>query len=181
MITLILHGYLSSLHEGPIRIAANTVAEAIEGATRQIKGFAPHPVRGRHRVKAVGYETLESLYQPIDTDTEVHLVPQLNGGKEGGLGQILLGAVLIGIGFFLGGATWGPMLMKVGAMVLLGGIAQLLAPQPDASDANKNGYLGAPKNTVKIGTRIPILCGTYRVYGHILSFNINADTQPVST
>lgn len=174
---IFLHGYLSSFHQGPIEIVGETVAEVIECLTRQLPGFKPHPVHGRHRVKVVGYETRESLYQPLGDTIELHIVPQLNGGKRGGLMQILLGAVLIGVGFFLGASTFfGSMLMKVGAMALLGGLAQLLAPQPDSDSdkEEKSKYLGSPKNTVQIGTRIPIVYGEYRVYGHYISFDINA-------
>ena len=67
------------------------------------------------------------------------------------------------------------LLMKVGALALLGGLSQLLAPTPEAEEEqNRSAYLGAPGNTVKIGTRIPILYGRHKVYGHFLSFDINA-------
>ncbi len=175
---VILHGYLAHFHDGPITMSGETVAEIVEGVTRQLPGFAPHPIKGRHRIKVVGFETRESLYTPLETDVEeIHIVPQLSGGKSGGLLQILLGVALIGVGFFLGAGTMlGSMLMKVGALALLGGLSQLLAPQPedDKSTQTKSQYLGAPKNTVAIGTRIPILYGEFRVYGQFLSFDINA-------
>ncbi|RWB08775.1 MAG: tail assembly protein [Mesorhizobium sp.] len=153
------------------------MAEVIECVTRQLPGFAPRPVEGRHRIKVVGCETRQSLYCPLGDQTEIHIVPQFNGGKSGGLGQILIGAALIAIGVFTFGATtfWGSMLLKVGALSLLGGLAQLLAPTPE-NDTSKDQsrYLGSPKNTVSIGTRIPILYGEDRVYGQFLSFDINA-------
>lgn len=172
-----LHGYLAAFHDGPITVMGNTVAEIVEAVTRQLPGFAPHPVRGRCRIKVVGRETLESLFTPLGDQIDIHIVPQFNGGKSGGLGQILLGIALIGIGIFTFGATsfWGSALLKVGALAVLGGVAQLLAPVPEA-DTNKDQsrYLGSPKNTVAIGTRIPILYGRDRVYGQYLSFDINA-------
>lgn len=175
---VILHGYLAKFHDGPIMMDGETVAEIVEGVTRQLTGFAPDPVRGRHRIKVVNFETRESLYTPLEDDVvEIHIVPQLSGGKNGGLLQILLGVALIGVGFFLGAGTmFGSMLMKVGALALLGGLSQLLAPQPedDKSQQNRSQYLGAPKNTVQIGTRIPILYGEFRVFGQFLSFDINA-------
>jgi predicted phage tail protein len=161
-------------------MAGHTVAEIVEGITRQVKGFQPDPVRGRHRVKIVGYETEESLHTPIEPDVEfIHIVPQLSGGKKGGLLQILLGVVLIGVGMLLGAGTLvGSLLVKVGALALLGGLTSLLAPKPETDkggdSTKRSSYLGAPKNTVAIGTRIPILYGRRRVYGHFLSFDINA-------
>jgi predicted phage tail protein len=179
-IKVVLHGYFAAFHEGPIEMVGHTAADIVEGLTRQVKGFQPDPVRGRHRVKVVGFDTEEALHTPLDPDVEfIHLVPQLSGGKKGGLLQILLGAVLVGVGFLLGAGTLvGSLLMKVGALALLGGLTSLLAPKPETDtqgDASRrSSYLGAPKNTVAIGTRIPVLYGRRRVYGHFLSFDINA-------
>lgn len=169
-----LHGYFSTFHPGPIEVVADTVAQAIERVTRQLPGFRPNAIHGRHRVRVVGCDDLKSLFNPIDRD-EIHLIPQFTGGKQGGFLQILLGIVLIGIGLLVGGPLGG-ILLKVGALMFFGGLAQLLAPQPedDKEDKKKTQYLGAPKNTVKIGTRIPILFGTHQVYGHYLSFDIDA-------
>ena len=171
-----LHGYLSKFHEGPVLITGNTAAEIVEGVTRQLKGFAPRPGLGRHRIKVVDFETPESLYQPLGDLEEIHLVPQLAGGKNGGLMQILLGVALVAAGFFTGGATWfGGMMIKVGALMLLGGLTQMLSPQPEPENQqHKTRYLGAPSNTTKIGTRIGILYGKDRVGGQYLSFDINA-------
>lgn len=171
-----LHGYLAKFHDGPVEIVAETAADAVEGVTRQLAGFAPRPRLGRHRIKVVGCETREDLYRNLGDQEDIHIVPQLSGGKEGGLIQILLGVALVALGFFTGGATWfGGLLIKVGAMMILGGLVQALSPQPDAEDEKqRTRYLGAPQNTVKIGTRIGILYGTDRVGGHFLSFDINA-------
>lgn len=178
LLKVVLHGYLAKFHDGPILIEGTTAAEVVEGVTRQLPGFKPHPTTGRHKIKIVGYETRESLYEPLDPDTvEIHIVPQLNGGKNGGLLQIILGVALVAVGFFIGAGTMmGSLLMKVGALALLGGLTQLLSPQPesDKNDQTKSQYLGTPKNTVAIGTRIPILYGTDRVYGQFLAFDINA-------
>lgn len=175
MAKVVLHGYLADFHSGPIEVTGSTAAEIVEGLTRQLPGFQPHPIHGRHRIKVVGCEAREDLYRPIEGD-EIHIIPQLNGAKaEGSMIQIALGAVLIGVGFALGPLTpWGSMAIKAGALSLLGGISQLLAPAPTADSQDKSRYLGVPKNTVQIGTRIPILYGRMRVYGHYLSFDINA-------
>lgn len=176
MVDVVLHGYFKAFHDGPLRINASTVAEAIEAVTRQLPGFRPRPRLGRHRLTVVGCRTEADLYKPLGDQTEIHVVPQMNGGKSGGMWQILLGAALIGVGLFIGAsAVLGSIMIKVGAMMVLGGLAQMLAPTPEAEDEQQQSrYLGAPLNTVKIGTRIPILYGKYRVGGQYLSFNINA-------
>lgn len=174
MIEVHLHGSLKSLHEGPIRIEAKTAAEAVEAISRQLKGFRPSFARGYRRIKVVDHETIESLYQPLTTN-ELHIVPQLNGGKKGGFIQVLIGAAMIAAAFLIPGlGAFGAMLMKAGALLILGGIASILAPAPSSETEQRSLYLGSPGNTVRIGTRIPILYGEFKVSGHFLSFDINA-------
>lgn len=175
---VVLHGPLKGYHDGPIHVEANTVAEIIESVTRQLPGFKPDPVNGRKKIQVVGYETEESLYEDLNEVTEIHIVPQLSGAKSGSaLTQILLGVALVGVGFALGPVSFlGSMAIKFGALMILGGLSQILAPQPetDKDSDTRTRYLGSPRNTVQIGTRIPILYGELRVGGHYLSFDINA-------
>ncbi|GJE78095.1 tail assembly protein [Methylorubrum suomiense] len=172
-----LHGSLKSIHPEVIELHAASVAEALQAITRQVKGFAGNAVTGPLRVKVVGFETMESLVAPSDV-RDLHIFPQLNGGKNGGFFQVIIGAVLIAASFIPGvGQALAPILLKVGIMMVLGGILQFFqTPQRDKKDSpeKKSHYLGPPKNTVEIGTRIAILCGEDKVGGHYLSFNIDA-------
>lgn len=171
-----LHGSLKSIHPEVIEVHAPSVAEALKAITRQIRGFAGNALTGPLRIKVVGHETIESLIAPSDTQ-DLHLFPQLNGGKNGGFFQILLGVVLIAASFIPGLNAFAPILLKVGIMMVLGGILQLFnTPKRDNKDSTekKSHYLGSPKNTVDVGTRIPILCGEDKVGGHYLSFQIDA-------
>lgn len=165
-----LHGYFKDFHDGPLMVEASTIAHAIEIVTRQLKGFLPNAVQGRHRI-SVANCSYKDLWDPLERE-EIHLTPQIAYSKQGGFLQILIGIVLVGVGLLTGQ----PWLIKIGALVALGGLAQLLSPQPeeDQGDNRKSRYLGAPKNTVGIGTRIPILYGTHKVYGHWLAFDVDA-------
>lgn len=172
-----LHGNLKSIHPEVIEIHAESVAEALKAITRQLPGFAGNAATGPLRVKVVGFESLESLVVP-SSQRDLHIFPQLNGGKNGGFFQVLIGAVLIAASFLpIVGQTFAPILLKVGIMMVLGGLLQMInTPKRDNKDSveKKSHYLGAPKNTVEIGTRIPILCGEDKIGGHYLSFNIDA-------
>lgn len=178
MAKVILHGRLAKFADGPIEIKATNVFEAIEAVSRQLEGFQPNAKTGKARIKVIGYETQDSLYSDIPEDAVLEVVPQLNGGKSGNAWmQILAGVALIGVSFIPGIGTFAAgIAMKVGAMLVLGGLSQLLSPQPenDKDEQVKSRYLGAPGNTVQIGTRIGILYGEDRVYGHFLSFDINS-------
>ena len=56
--------------------------------------------------------------------------------------------------------------------MVAGGLIQMLTPQPKDDAESRTKYLGAPKNTVAIGTYIPILFGKHRAYGQFLSFEL---------
>lgn len=182
LVDVVLHGSLRKFHEGPIRVSAETAKEAIEAVTNQLPGFRPDPINGRKRITVVDHDTLDKLVAPLKTNV-LHIFPQFNGGKQGGFLQILIGAALIGLAFVTGGTSLalGPLtfnigntLFGIGAMMVLGGIMQFLAPTPKTDKENKSRYLGSPKNTTAIGTRIPIIYGEDRVGGQYLSFDISA-------
>lgn len=180
MKTIILHGFLKDLHPGPIEVHADTPAEAIT-ALQQLPGFSfdtPPDVR------IDGIECRDALFLPTSM-TELHVFPALCGaGGNGGFFQILLGAVMVVVGALLwwtgpaGGslATAGISMMLGGGMMMLGGIIQLLAPQPSFSSSTSKSSLILPsnQNTVKVGTRMPLIFGRHKFFGHYLSFNVDA-------
>lgn len=173
-----LHGILKPIHPGPIEVYAASAAEALRAISRQLPGLAGNAVTGPPRIKVAGHETIESLIGPSDA-VDLHVVPQFCGGKSGGFFQVLIGSLLVAASFALlpVAPTFAPILMKLGAMMVIGGVLQMIvAPDRDKKDAleKKNHYLGAPRNTVEIGTRIPVLCGEDKVGGHFLSFQIDA-------
>lgn len=188
---IVLHGSLRELIPDTVELDASTVADAIRGlSTIYADVLRPHPIKGRHTVQVLGYDTEESLHTPLGSNvTELHLLPVFTGGKKGGFIQIVVGAMLIVAAYYLGpggsgaiGQTMTNMMYSVGASLILGGVLALLSPAPKMDNFEFNGtgasegslYLGNPKNTTKIGTRIPILYGKFRTYGQLLSADIQA-------
>jgi predicted phage tail protein len=180
---IILHGHLKKLYDKPIEVEAETVAEAMSSLKfipeLQPKDGQPWPVTIQ------GVTTQPQLFAPSDME-EIHVYPRTGGaGGRGGLLQILLGVTLIAVALFFPGAyaagtllgglgvTKG-MLILTGAMMVLGGIMQMLMPVPETDSTEGSLYLGAGVNTVRIGTRIPVLYGTRKIGGHYLSFNVDA-------
>lgn len=195
MIEVHLHGSLRKIHPEPIRIFASTAAEALELLTSQLPGFQP-TAQGYKHVRVEGFSSEQALREPLD-QAELHVYPQMNGGKNGGFTQILVGAVLIAAtivtaGGFAGvagavGATmagtagFGAMLtatvFMTGVSMVMGGLVSLLMPQPSMSTSNSqeaSKYLGSPSSTTKIGTTIRVIYGLRRVGFHFLSFQTNA-------
>jgi len=76
----------------------------------------------------------------------IRIVPVIIGSKRAGALQTILGAALVVVGAIgaftpigqaFGGAAWGPAAMKVGAALMVGGVAQMLSPQPTGLSANR--------------------------------------------
>jgi predicted phage tail protein len=184
---IILHGSLKSLHDGPLEVYADTVAEAIRYLSNKA-GLNLLPLDKRPVVQVVGFDGAESLSKPTDVE-EIHVLPAFvgSGGKSGGFMQIVIGAVLIAAVVFTGGFGLGFSSMlagaafSLGASLVLGGLMQMLAPAPNRdlgiesqADPEASRYLGAQGNTVAAGTRVPIIYGKTKAYGHYISFNVNA-------
>ena len=189
-----LHGPLEGMAPNGVEIEGSSAKEVIEGLTRQFKGFQRVVGQELVRICVLGFDTVEALVAPTDV-TELHLVPSLSGAKDGGGFQIIVGAVLVVVGIL----TWnyqisiygaeialGSTLASVGAAMVLGGVAQMLAPQPtldvtNRSDPEASKILPTNQNTVKIGTRIPRGYGRCKVFGHFLSFNVQSTDVVTAT
>lgn len=175
-VNVLFHGALKGTS---IEIEAETPAEAIDGATRQIPALKQNNGR-RWTFKAVGY-SIEELYGPLKGDV-LRLMPTFSGGKSGFF-RIIIGAALIAVSFAIGGpagsfaALVHTTLFSLGVSLVLGGIASFLAPTPKqdlGSSQEGSKYLGSSQNTVKIGTRVPIFFGRARAYGQYVSFDVQS-------
>ena len=181
---IILHGHLKKLYAEPIEVEADSIADAILILKLipelEPKNGQPWPVTIR------GVNSQGQLFAPNDIE-EIHVYPRTTGGGgKGGLIQILLGITLIAVALFAGAAAFAAtgllgglgitkgMLLLTGAMMVLGGIMQMLMPVPETDSSEGSLYLGAGTNTVRIGTRIPVLYGTRKIGGHYLSFDVDA-------
>lgn len=162
-----------------IKIAANNVAEAIEGWSRQC-GMEQIPLHRRPVIEAVGYTDRTSLLKDVEAD-RVELLPAVMGG--GSFGRILLGAALIASTFILPGlnialsSALKGALLATGVGMVAGGVLSFFMKAPGLSneqnpDASK--YIGNGKNSVAIGTPIGIGGGRMLVGGQLMSVNVNA-------
>ena len=187
------HGALRNHLPAVWRCEARTAAEAINGLTRQHK--LPKPAAGKPwLLRAIGFETEMALKSPLCTQ-RIDLVPYFGGSGGGGSGgflKIAIGAVLIAAAFALPGlgtvlgVSLNAMMFGMGVSLVLGGALELLSPAPKIStptvteQAETSKYLGAAGNTTKSGTRIPRGFGKHLVYGHYISFDVEADPSPVN-
>lgn len=184
MKTIVFEGYLHDLYPDGITLEADSPAEALYGL-QNYPGFRKED-DVLYQVTLPDFPSRDAIYNRTDR-TEIRVVPVLEGagGKMGGIFQILIGVLMIVGSFFL--IPINPYLAAgvalSGAAMILGGIMSFLMPVPKASSVasdERSKYIPANKNTVKVGTPIPILFGRRKVYGHFLSFDVDAKSKEES-
>lgn len=118
--------------------------------------------------------------------TEFEMEPVLEGSKKSGVLQVVIGAVALVAAYFTAGASFTVLgvtastvttaLTGLGISMALGGVIQMLTPQPkynvgaSSSTDNKPNYaFGSPVNTVAMGYPVPVLYGAREIGGAIIS------------
>ncbi len=130
-------------------------------------------------------------HETLPDGAVIHIVPRVAGAKSGGVFQIVLGAAAIAGSFFTAGATlaaWGAaigaggmtgILFSLGASMVLGGVAQMLAPKArtprtqTTDNGKQNTYFSSLDNMVAQGNVLPVLYGEMRVGSRVVSQEIS--------
>lgn len=191
-------GYLKKF--GNHRFYVASPAEAIKAMMFQVKGFKEAFVSSEKKGLKFAVITdkrniREAEELLMGKPKVVNIVPKYEGRKSQGV-TFLLAAVAIAAVVFTGGAagfgagawfaagsTSAAVATNLAVALALGGITQLLTPQPKGlnttSDAaNKPSYaFGGPVNTTAQGQPVPVLYGQREVGGAIASASILAEDQ----
>jgi predicted phage tail protein len=123
---------------------------------------------------------------------ELRIAPVIGGSKRGGLLQTVVGIALIaaatiasgglGAAFSAGAGGWG-VVAAVGVSMTIGGVIQMLSPQPkglstSAAPENRPSYaFGSANNTTASGNPVPICIGERRWGGAVISASIYAEDK----
>ncbi|EAO5284925.1 tail assembly protein [Salmonella enterica] len=157
-------------------LSIKTAAEGVYALAMQIPGFREKMTEGWYQVRIAGEDVSEDtlstrLHEPLPPGAVIHIVPRMEGAKSGGIFQVVLGAVAIAAAFWTGGASmaaWGALstgLFTAGASMILGGVAQMLTPQPkapsmhSADNGKQNTYFSSLDNMVAQGNPLPVAYG----------------------
>lgn len=169
----------------------NKVSEAGTALAKTIPGFESYMISSKSRgltfaifkgKKNIG---VDDLGFPV-TGEVIRIVPVIIGGKKAGVLQTVLGAVLVAAGVVLSFTPWAaasPFLYKFGAAMMLGGVVQMLSPQPSGiaskqSADNRASYaFGGVTNTAAQGYPVQLLYGRRRIGGAIISAGIYVEDQ----
>ncbi|HBT5562330.1 TPA: tail assembly protein [Klebsiella pneumoniae] len=170
---------ISTIHEAGIALAATIPGFEKFMINSREQGLTFAVFRGE---KNIGEDDLGF---PI-TGEVIRIVPVVIGSKKAGILQTILGAVLVVAGFistFTPAAAAAPYLYSMGASMMLGGVIQMLSPQPAGlarkeSPENKASYaFGGVTNTASQGYPVGLLYGKRRIGGAIISAGIYVEDQ----
>lgn len=190
MRTIRLYGSLRKFGR-EFTLDVRTPAEAIRALCCQLKGFRQfiekHSEPGY--VVKVGEEERgsEELQHPCARQEVIKLIPYVAGGNA--TTRIIIGAILIAAVTIASSGTLTPMtatmLMSTGASLVLGGIAELLAPSPKSLSSNNKAYqpsylFDGPVNTVGSGYAVSVGYGQMLIGSHVISAEMYSVEEVVS-
>lgn len=191
--TIRLYGKLGTKYGRVHKLFVASPAEAIRALCTQLPGFFEdlrdsdqHGIAYAVLVNKTNIDEKQLADPPGNGD--IRIAPIIQGSKSGGLFQVILGAVLIAVSFIpmlqpaamgafsVFGATANATLFMMGTSMLLGGIAQMLAPQPkldiDAGETSPNTSFSGPVNTTANGTPVPIAIGLVMTGSSVISASV---------
>lgn len=105
---------------------------------------------------------------------EIHICPIIAGaGGDGGIGQIIVGTLLIVTGIFLGGNAF---LINAGIAMIVGGVMAMLFPPPtptfESNVQSKSFLFSSTENSTVQGIPVPIGYGRMRIGSKVISTSL---------
>ncbi|MFS7556304.1 tail assembly protein, partial [Pasteurella multocida] len=112
----------------------------------------------------------KGLFYKLKKGMTVHFTPVLKGSKRGGVFSVILGAALMVASIFVPGAG----LFGMGAALALGGVAQLLTPQPkmpaiNEKEKKQSTSFSNLSNMAAQGRMVPLAYGRIRCGSLVIS------------
>jgi predicted phage tail protein len=175
---------LGRVHKRKLEIGSP--AEAVQAMMHTVPGFSRFLTRSRDMGLAftvfAGKRNLGEgdLRTPVEADEDIRIAPVLRGRKQG-VFQVILGAVLIVVGLYIGvqsGGTAGAIaqgLVATGIGMIAGGVVQMLTPLPrttkssDKPGQQANTSFNGPVNTVAQGNSVPVFYGGPMPVGSVVA------------
>jgi predicted phage tail protein len=167
--TILLYGFLGRQFGRVHHYDVASPAEAVRALCATLKGFRKAVVDGgAYRVLVGGKQALskDEVPYPVSDRESIRIVPVIAGAGKG-LGQTILGAVLVAVGVFTGT----PFLVNAGISLVIGGVAQMLfAPKTPDGPRDKPENLASyafdgAVNTAAQGNPVPLFYGGPLIVG----------------
>ncbi|EPG9257561.1 tail assembly protein, partial [Providencia stuartii] len=137
--TIRLYGVLGAKFGREHKLDIDSPREAIKALSVLYDGFeqflANAHLKGLEFAVFKGKRNISEDELHLDTTEDIRIAPIIKGSKRGGFFQTVLGIAMIGLAvwnpaFLAMSATTNSALMLGGAAMAIGGIVQMLSPQP---------------------------------------------------
>lgn len=185
--TIKLYGVLRKHFGREYSLDVNSPRDAITALCVMVPGFEKFLTTGEERglVFTVFSGTRNLDGQELDLhgndSADIRIAPIIQGSKQAGLFQTILGVGLVIAGFASGGLSTGlgMALLAGGGSLALGGVVQMLSPTPQTGsldrneDGNNPSYgFGSAVTTIAQGNPYPVLYGEREIGGAVESGGI---------
>lgn len=182
--TVKLYGVLRKHFGREYQLDVHSPREAVQALCVMVPGFEKFLATGEERGLVFTVFSGRRNLAPEELDLqggdaeEIRIAPIIQGSKQGGLFQVVLGAVLVVAGYFTFGTTSaiGIGMMVGGGALALGGVVQMLSPTATTGsldrneDGNNPSYgFGSAVTTIAQGNPYPVLYGEREIGGAIES------------
>lgn len=173
------HRLISTTHEAPRALAATIHGFEQFMNTSKSRGLTYAVFKGKKNISE------DDLDFPNSGEV-IKIVPVIIGSKKAGMLQTILGAVLVVVGAILNFtpfAAASPFFYQAGGALIIGGVVQMLSPQPaglaSKQDAdNRASYaFGGVTNTAAQGNPVPLLYGRRLIGGAVISAGVYVEDQ----
>lgn len=181
--TIKLYGVLGKKFGKEFHLAVESTREAVKALSVQVPGFEQFMLTAHEQGLAFAvFQDDENIGEDqIDFETGakvIKIVPKVIGAGGNGVLQTILGAVMVVVGVVMlyipGAQPFAASVIGAGIGMMIGGIAQMLAPKVDTEDQNQDGNrankgFGGAVTTIAQGNPVPILYGQREVGGFIVN------------
>lgn len=180
--TVKLYGPMRRRFGREFTLNVSSPSEAIRALCAQVSGFKKYLMESKNAGLAfavfIGKRNIseDGINDPVGSD-EIRIAPIIQGSKRGGIFQVILGAVLVFAGSVLtlfGYGAVGVPLGQLGWSMVVGGVVQMLSPQPKGNGAkdrpeNQPSYsMNGAVNTQAQGNPVPLAYGGPLIVGSAL-------------
>lgn len=175
--TVKLYGPMRRRFGREFEMCVSSPAEAIRALSVQVPGFkkylADSKSSGLTFAVFIGKRNIgeQSINDPVGDD-EIRIAPVIEGSKRGGVLQTIIGVVLIVISYVF--PVTAPYLLQPGIAMVVGGVVQMLSPQPkgmgakDSPDNQPSYSMNGSVNTQAQGNPVPLAYGGPLIVGSAL-------------
>ena len=205
--TIHLHGHLGAKYGRTHRLAVDSPAEAVRALSFRWPDLPKTIEEGYYRLMRRGgqgrckreYDKDELLCRLGDEPCDFHIIPVPAGAKRGGVGKMILGAVIMVAAVvaspFTGGASLGAAMSATafagisygsitafGAAMFFTGISQYFQPSMktnyESPDQRASYQLGGQVNQTSQGGPVPLAFGRIRVGTVVVSAGLTTEEVP---